>query len=91
MPTFYEDPPLPWFKDPITIDALKTVIASLIFLLFLLAIVRPIMISMFAPMPEEPTITEEEEKDLEGVAIAHVAIEMAASEPAQRVLKWQQL
>ena len=84
MPTnFYVDPPLPWFKDPITIDALKTAIASLIFLLFLLAIVRPIMTSMFAPqLPPEPTITEEEEKDLESIKIAHVAIEMAASEPA---------
>ena len=40
LPTnFYVDPPLPWFKDPITIDALKTAVASLIFLLFLLAIV----------------------------------------------------
>ena len=84
LPTnFYVDPPLPWFKDPITIDALKTAIASLIFLLFLLAIVRPIMTSMFAPqLPPEPTITEEEEKDLESIKIAHVAIEMAASEPA---------
>ena len=84
LPTnFYVDPPLPWFKDPITIDALKTAVASLIFLLFLLAIVRPIMTSMFAPqLPPEPTITEEEEKDLESIKIAHVAIEMAASEPA---------
>ena len=84
LPTnFYVDPPVPWFKDPITIDALKTAVASLIFLLFLLAIVRPIMTSMFAPqLPPEPTITEEEEKDLESIKIAHVAIEMAASEPA---------
>tara|TARA_B100000963_G_scaffold360481_1_gene391523 strand:- start:703 stop:2844 length:2142 start_codon:yes stop_codon:yes gene_type:complete len=84
LPTnFYVDPPLPWYKDPITIDALKTAVASLIFLLFLLAIVRPIMTSMFAPqLPPEPAVSAEEEKDLESIKIAHVAIEMAASEPA---------
>ena len=84
LPTnFYVDPPKPWFKDPITIDALKTAVASLIFLLFLLAIVRPIMTSMFAPqLPPEPLLSAEEEKDLESIRIAHVAIEMAASEPA---------
>ncbi len=84
MPTaFYEDPPEPWFKNPITIDALKTAIASLVFLLFLLTIVKPIMTSMFAPPPtEEVLVDEEEEKDKEGIAMAHVAIEMAASEPA---------
>ncbi len=84
MPTaFYEDPPEPWFKNPVTIDALKTAIASLVFLLFLLTIVRPIMTSMFAPpQTEEIHVDEEEEKDKEGIAMAHVAIEMAASEPA---------
>ncbi len=84
MPTaFYEDPPEPWFKNPVTIDALKTAIASLVFLLFLLTIVKPIMTSMFAPpQTEEVVVDEEEEKDKEGIAMAHVAIEMAASEPA---------
>jgi flagellar M-ring protein FliF len=84
MPTaFYEDPPEPWFKNPVTIDALKTAIASLVFLLFLLTIVKPIMTSMFAPpQAEEVVVDEEEEKDKEGIAMAHVAIEMAASEPA---------
>ena len=84
MPTaFYEDPPEPWFKNPVTIDALKTAIASLVFLLFLLTIVKPIMTSMFAPpQKDEVSIDEQEEKDLEGIAMAHVAIEMAASEPA---------
>ncbi len=84
MPTaFYEDPPEPWFKNPVTIDALKTAIASLVFLLFLLTIVKPIMTSMFAPpQTQEVAVDEEEEKDQEGIAMAHVAIEMAASEPA---------
>lgn len=84
MPTaFYADPPEPWFKNPVTIDALKTAIASLVFLLFLLTIVKPIMTSMFAPAPTEEIIVDEaEEKDKEGIAMAHVAIEMAASEPA---------
>ena len=84
MPTaFYEDPPEPWFKNPVTIDALKTAIASLVFLLFLLTIVKPIMTSMFAPPQiEEQVVDEAEEKDKEGIAMAHVAIEMAASEPA---------
>ncbi len=84
MPTaFYEDPPEPWFKNPVTIDALKTAVASLVFLLFLLTIVKPIMTSMFAPPPsKEIEVDEKEEKDNEGIAMAHVAIEMAASEPA---------
>ena len=38
---------------------------------------------MFAPpQTEEIHVDEEEEKDKEGIAMAHVAIEMAASEPA---------
>ena len=38
---------------------------------------------MFAPqLPPEPLLSAEEEKDLESIRIAHVAIEMAASEPA---------
>ena len=38
---------------------------------------------MFAPpQAEEVVVDEEEEKDKEGIAMAHVAIEMAASEPA---------
>ena len=55
LPTnFYVDPPVPWFKDPITIDALKTAVASLIFLLFLLAIVRPIIRCLLHNFHQKP-------------------------------------